>query len=320
VESILDKDVDYILYAGPMDFAGYDHLTTILDDRGRSQAEKLCLVLVTYGGDANASYRIARALGHHYPQDFRLFVPDVCKSAGTLVTLGASELIISDRGELGPLDVQIQKKDELFEVSSGLDIIQSLVAIQQQVLNAFRDYLIELRLAGRMGTRIAAQLSSEMACKVITPIAAQIDPVRLGEHQRALRIAQHYGERLIEKFGNAGADTVEQLLVGYPSHSFVIDRKEARNLFRKVRAPNAGENLLELALQRRTNKFSNVSTAQLITYLTEEYVASALNSVEAHNEESTPEKQSVEHDGGEPLGETNEKNSSRREALRANNS
>jgi hypothetical protein len=308
--AILDEDVDYILYAGPMNFQGYDALTNILDKRALAKkTQKLCMTLVTNGGDPDASYRIARAIGHHYPEDFRLFVPDVCKSAGTLVTLGAKELIISDRGELGPLDVQIQKKDELFEVSSGLDIIQSLVALQQQVLNAFREYLIELRVAGRMGTKIAAQLSSEMACKVMSPIAAQIDPVRLGEHQRALRIAQYYGERLIQKFRNASEDTVEQLLVGYPSHSFVIDRKEARTLFKNVRAPNQKEAVLEFALQRMTNKFSGVSTTQIIQYLTEEDVANALNNVEIQNDDPGPSEPPVEHNGRESVGEADKKNS-----------
>ena len=43
------------------------------------------------------------------------FIPRRCKSAGTLLLIGATSLIISDRGELGPLDVQLSKPDEIFE-------------------------------------------------------------------------------------------------------------------------------------------------------------------------------------------------------------
>ena len=130
---------------------------------------------VTVGGDADAGYRIARAFGHHYPDDFRLMIPDVCKSAGTLVAIGANELIVSDRGELGPLDVQIRKKEELFEASSGLDIQQSLSAIQNQVKATFQDYLFDISLGSGLSTEIAARLSSEMACKIVAPITSQID-------------------------------------------------------------------------------------------------------------------------------------------------
>jgi len=126
----LDQIYDYIVYLGPIDFSGYDALSDLLErnaqERGNSRGY---LVLVTFGGNADAGYRIAQAFGHRYPDDFRLMIPDVCKSTGTLVAIGANKLIVSDRGELGPLDVQFRKKDELFEASSGLDILQSLSAI-----------------------------------------------------------------------------------------------------------------------------------------------------------------------------------------------
>ncbi len=47
--------------------------------------------MVTEGGDADPAYRIARCLQDHYDR-FSLFVSGYCKSAGTLVALGAHEL------------------------------------------------------------------------------------------------------------------------------------------------------------------------------------------------------------------------------------
>jgi ClpP class serine protease len=44
------------------------------------------------------------------------------------MALGANEIVMSDFGEFGPLDVQIYKTDE-FARSSGLDIHQSLHVI-----------------------------------------------------------------------------------------------------------------------------------------------------------------------------------------------
>jgi hypothetical protein len=52
--------------------------------------------------------------------------------------------------------------------------------------------------------------------------------MRLGEIERFVRISVDYGDRLATD--NHKPDTVQKLVVGYPSHSFVIDRREAPNV------------------------------------------------------------------------------------------
>jgi hypothetical protein len=80
---------------------------------------------------------------------------------------------------------------------------------------------------------------------LFSPVYAQIDPVKLGEIQRAIAIAQAYGIRLNNAYDrNLLEGGLEHLIVGYPSHGFVIDRKEAKALFRRVRHPEQAENLL----------------------------------------------------------------------------
>jgi hypothetical protein len=73
----------------------------------------------------------------------------------------------------------------------------------------------------------------------LSPIFAQVDPLQLGEVDRALRTATLYAERLGADHFKAGA--LERLLMQYPSHDFVIDREEASDLLRTVRAPTAEE-------------------------------------------------------------------------------
>ena len=46
---------------------------------------------------------------------------------------------------------------------------------------------------------------------------------------------------LMEKFKNVTEGGVEKLVLGYPSHGFVIDRKEARAIFNKVSCPDENE-------------------------------------------------------------------------------
>ena len=235
-------DADYIVYSGEITRAGYEKVSQICrDDKTRPNA---VLVLSTVGGDPHAGYRIARAIGHHY-EGFSVMIPGLCKSAGTLICLGARELIMGNQSEFGPLDVQIRKKDELFELGSGLDTIQALSYMQSQAMNAFRTYLIELKSDAGLSTRMAAEIASKLATGLFSPIYSQVEPVRLGELQRSIEVAYAYGQRLAKKSDNLKSGALNRLVSQYPSHGFVIDRSEAKELFNHVRPP--AEEELELS-------------------------------------------------------------------------
>ena len=89
-------------------------------------------------------------------------------------------------------------------------------------------------------TKQAAELATELAKGFIAPIVARIDPVTLGKHRRAMRVSYDYGERLNEMSEALKPGALGMLVEGYPSHGFVIDRKEAQELFKKVEDPNEG--------------------------------------------------------------------------------
>jgi len=94
------KNVDVYIYAGAISVDGYEQICELL--REGKKADSALLVLATPGGDPHAGFRIARAIQHVYEQ-FDLLVPRYCKSAGTLVALGAQNLFLDDMSELGPL-------------------------------------------------------------------------------------------------------------------------------------------------------------------------------------------------------------------------
>jgi Serine dehydrogenase proteinase len=238
----LSTETDIYAYIGNIDRTGYENVCNVLC----ANLKKNCLiVLCTFGGDPNAGYRIARAFSHNYPHGkISVLVPDFCKSAGTLICIGAHELIIADKGELGPLDIQVQKPDEMFQRSSGLDIIRGLTYLYDGVLGTFRDYLVDINSGSGLSTKAASEIASKLTIGIHEPIFAQIDPLRLGEMQAALTIALDYGKRLNERTTNLKQDALQKLTSGYPSHGFVIDRKEARQLFNNVRCPNEVENIL----------------------------------------------------------------------------
>lgn len=225
---------DVYVYAGAISMEGYESICTYLNNG--KEREHALLVLATPGGDPHAGFRIARALQHVY-EKFDVLVPRYCKSAGTLVALGAANLYLDDMSELGPLDIQVKKNDEVVGRNSGLDIIQAVNYLQNQTLTAFQSYLVGLTRDVGLSTKVASDISSKLTTGLFEPISAQIDPVRLAEMQRATEVAFEYGSRLALSGANLKSHGLTQLVSGYPSHGFVIDRKEAKTIFHRVFKP-----------------------------------------------------------------------------------
>jgi len=211
----------------------------------RDKRKNVTLVLTTEGGDPDASYRIARCFQEEY-EHFTCLVPGYCKSSGTLILTGAHELVIDDAGELGPLDVQMTKKDELWEMESGLTVTSALKALQESASTAFEQSFLSVKFksGGSVTFKTAAEFAMRLSTGLFTPIFQQIDPMRVGEASRAQAIGLHYSLRLRIKGRNISEVSLKNLISGYPSHGFVIDRTEAENLFDDVREPNEEEKSL----------------------------------------------------------------------------
>ncbi len=226
-----DPNRDYIVVSHAVSRQLHYKLSSLIASKQRNKA--CTLFLTTYGGDPNGGYRIGRCLRHHYTQNIRLVVPSFCKSAGTLVAIAADELGIGDFGELGPLDIQVRKASELEESSSGLDIMQALQAVTLHTQVTFHRMLMESRGLG-LSTKLCSEFAGQVVSGIAAPLFSQIDPIRLGEMQRAMRVAFEYGSRL-DKYGqNLKDGALVRLINNYPAHGFVIDRKEASELFERV--------------------------------------------------------------------------------------
>lgn len=238
-----ELDVDIVLFLGPVAPRSEREFNECL--KKCKQRQNILLMIATFGGSADVAYQLVRAARRHYPDGkFTLFVDSVCKSAGTLIALGADEIVMSDTAELGPLDVQIQKPEELGEMMSGLTSKEALNTLREEAIEMFESSFLRLRFRsqGAISTRTAAELAVKLAVGLFDPIYAHFDPMRLGEHERSNRIAMAYGELI--RSSNVKDSTLERLIAAYPSHNFVIDRDEARKLFMVVREPTEHEVLL----------------------------------------------------------------------------
>lgn len=166
--------------------------------------------------------------------DYDVVICGYCKSAGTLITLGARQLFFSDVGEIGPLDVQMSKKDDFFRNQSALDMFRSQELIRKWSSDFFKTFFFDLlkSTGGTMSMPVLSDAVNKMAGNLFTPIMDKINPIEVGETWRAMNIANIYGN--IMKSKNVLQDTIKMLIYDYPSHSFVIDAKQAALLFEHV--------------------------------------------------------------------------------------
>lgn len=73
----------------------------------------LILVINSPGGSGLAAERIINVCRSYSNNDFKVIVPNMAKSAATMICLGSSEIMMSKTSELGPIDPQITiRKDD----------------------------------------------------------------------------------------------------------------------------------------------------------------------------------------------------------------
>jgi Serine dehydrogenase proteinase len=200
--------------------------------------DKVVLVLVTYGGEANVAYRIGRFLQTAY-DEIAAFAPVECKSAGTLIITAAHTVIVSPFGEVGPLDVQLMQRDEIFARRSGLTTRSAIADLKTHTFEMFEYFMTRIvtQSGGAVSFRLAADISGRMASELMSNIYGQINPEALGQDFRDLNVAYKYCERLNKRFGNLKPKAIDRLVYEYPSHDFVIDLQEAKEIFERAELP-----------------------------------------------------------------------------------
>ena len=169
-------------------------LQTIRDGEVR---ENTFFVLTTVGGDARAAYRIAR-LFQMVSKKFYLCVPSMCKSAGTLIALGAHEIVMNPFAELGPLDVQLVQRDEIDRSRSGLVVDTALEGLAKKTLETFETIMLHITFGSdkSISFEAASKVAASLTTGTMSEIYAQIKPDDLGNDLRNLRVAEAYGNRL----------------------------------------------------------------------------------------------------------------------------
>jgi len=121
-----EEGTHLICYVGGMnaqisrdDIIGLVDLLHNIDD-----GKPVDLLLHTCGGDVDACEKLVRLIHAKVLESpFRVIIPDLAKSSGTLLALGANQILMSDTSELGMIDPQYQMRD-----NQGNEIWHSVIA------------------------------------------------------------------------------------------------------------------------------------------------------------------------------------------------
>lgn len=232
---------DIFLYNGPMSRgSGLQFIRYVSENK---KSDECKIIMTSLGGSSSVAYKMARYLQENY-KSFSILVPSLCKSAATLFAIGAKEIVFFSGGELGPLDVQLQKEDQIFNYESGLNIQEGLDSLEERAKKTYHDMIFNIQKAGVVSFKTGSDAAIQMIAALYGPIFGQIKPEEVGSKARAMRITKDYAKRLDRKFSNLKPEGLSTLSTSYASHDFVIDLLDATMLFKDVRNGTKEEALL----------------------------------------------------------------------------
>ena len=191
-----------------------EHLSQI------GQADNLAIFIYTPGGDSIAGWGIVNLL-REYCNNLKVLVPFRALSCGTLIALGANEIIMGKHGLLSPIDPSVSSPFNPPAPSlAGMPANAALLTVSVEDMIGF------LELAKK---EIGLETEQSLAT-VLSILSEKVHPLALGAVYRAREQSGSLATRLLTKHSN---DTpriehiVKRLTQELPTHNYLIGRTEA---------------------------------------------------------------------------------------------
>lgn len=179
--------------------------------------KKISLILYTRGGDTLAAWSLVNLL-REFCGKLEIIIPAKCHSAGTLICLGADQLVMTKQATLGPIDPSVNTpvnpaipgKSEELRLPVSVEDIAGFI---------------------EMAKKEGGLNSQEQLGHVYMQLANAVHPVALGRVQRARGQIQKLAAKLLSmhmtKKGKIKS-IVRTLCTEAGSHDYMIYRTEAR--------------------------------------------------------------------------------------------
>lgn len=205
--------------------------------------EKIDVILHSGGGDIGVAYQLIDLMRNHC-KEFNIIVPLYAKSAASLFVLASDKIIMGEFAEFGPLDSQIGELSEgEMKFTSALNPFKTLQQLQDFSLKTLFISVNTFKEKFDLSVGEALKHAIEFTSRIITPLISQINTEKLGEYSRALNVGNDYGERLLKRYSKYQNinDILTRFIYEYPSHDYIIDHKELKEIGFNVEAPQGNE-------------------------------------------------------------------------------
>lgn len=178
---------------------GDDAVRPIIDIlRGHvGTVEKLDLFLYTRGGATDVPWRVVRQLRHHTNDQWNVLIPFRANSAGTLIALGADEIVLCGEGELGPID----PSNDVRRIGDQGTQVQDRISVE--------DVMAYVRFVRERGGLTDQNSMSTAFSKLVE----RVDPVTLGNVYRTYSHIRDVARRILSSRRDIPSADVQNQIV-----------------------------------------------------------------------------------------------------------
>ena len=192
----------------------YDHLRSI------GVVPRLNIFLYTVGGDSLAGWALV-SLVREFSERFGVIIPFRALSCGTLIALGADELIMSKGAQLSPVDPSLASPyNPLAPGQMQPGAVQLLPVSVEDVIGYLKLARDEAGIKGDEGIS-----------RILTVLSEKVHPMALGAVYRSREQVRLLASKLLgmhEKDKTKTDKLVDTLTKELPSHQYLISRREAK--------------------------------------------------------------------------------------------
>ncbi|MDO8511890.1 MAG: hypothetical protein Q7S57_01345 [bacterium] len=182
---------------------------------------KIDLFLYTAGGDTMVPWRLVSMI-REYCDVYSVIIPYKAHSAGTMIALGADEIVMSDLSEISPIDPSTAN------VFNPIDPVNP----QNRIPISVEDVIAYFDLAK---TKFGIKNDEDLT-KIFNKFVEanpQIHPLSLGNVNRTHNLIRLIAKRLLKSHKNKMSDDEIDKVVKYftedlYSHTYFVGRKEAK--------------------------------------------------------------------------------------------
>lgn len=181
--------------------------------------KELALFLYTPGGDSIAGWSLVNLL-RQYCSKLKVLVPFRALSCGTLIALGADEIVIGRHGLLSPIDPSVASPFNPPAPGVEQPGRVSLLPVSVEDMIGFLD----------LARKEIGLKADESMVAVLNILANKVHPLALGAVYRAREQNSSLAKRLLSSHSNDEAKInriVMQLTQELPTHNYLIGRAEA---------------------------------------------------------------------------------------------